>query len=648
MTAMSYEESKSSASYAGGGTEGTTATEAIRVPVVPGTTPCPYNEEEILTLDVRPRSAENRFSLFDSFSGCRLPPAPRNGFAVVRRNTNRLEFYCNRGFNITSTEPMRCLNVAWTWKPPRCLNGTELEDSPQDGIPLWRLARGSPCGNNYGDCAQLCIYGPQHYCCGCQSGYLANGTECIAVTCPPLTPPEHGYIVGECVTTYRGKCVFECDEGFELTAQGSEIRTCQVNGTWSGVTSQCVVKRCGEPPTPVNGYVRDCQEDRAVGTSCTICCIEGYRLVGESTTVCTSSKTWTCPSPASLTRTARLLEDGLNRTYVYKDTFWPRCPSGFRLRGPQLILCGANGHWEAVFGQSTLFNCVGGTEGTTATEAIRVPVVPGTTACPYNEEEILTLDVRPRSAENRFSLFDSFSGCRLPPAPRNGFAVVRRNTNRLEFYCNRGFNITSTEPMRCLNVAWTWKPPRCLNGTASLTRTARLLEDGLNRTYVYKDTFWPRCPSGFRLRGPQLILCGANGHWEAVFGQSTLFNCVDNEEPVIRCPANITQSVRAGRRGAIVMWKQPEARDNSGVLPEIQQDPENIVSPWRFPIGQTAIRFRATDAARLSTECTFTFLKPSKRMLKDTVFFGKEYISTLYVVHVRFLHTGSYQFRTSK
>ncbi|EEC10994.1 hypothetical protein IscW_ISCW007891 [Ixodes scapularis] len=126
---------------------------------------------------------------------------------------------------------------------------------------------------------------------------------------------------------------------------------------------------------------------------------------------------------------------------------------------------------------------------------------------------------------------------------------------------------------------------------------------------------------------------------------------LDNEEPVIRCPANITQSVRAGRRGAIVMWKQPEARDNSGVLPEIQQDPENIVSPWRFPIGQTAIRFRATDAARLSTECTFTvtvFLKPSKRMLKDTVFFGKEYISTLYVVHVRFLHTGSYQFRTSK
>ncbi|XP_040073623.1 sushi, von Willebrand factor type A, EGF and pentraxin domain-containing protein 1 isoform X2 [Ixodes scapularis] len=407
-----------------GGTEGTTATEAIRVPVVPGTTPCPYNEEEILTLDVRPRSAENRFSLFDSFSGCRLPPAPRNGFAVVRRNTNRLEFYCNRGFNITSTEPMRCLNVAWTWKPPRCLNGTELEDSPQDGIPLWRLARGSPCGNNYGDCAQLCIYGSQHYCCGCQSGYLANGTECIAVTCPPLTPPEHGYIVG------------------------SEIRTCQVNGTWSGVTSQCVVKRCGEPPTPVNGYVRDCQEDRAVGTSCTICCIEGYRLVGESTTVCTSSKTWTVAEPIC-----------------------------------NLVQC---------------------------------------------------------------------------PSP------------------------------------------------ASLTRTARLLEDGLNRTYVYKDTFWPRCPSGFRLRGPQLILCGANGHWEAVFGQSTLFNCVDNEEPVIRCPANITQSVRAGRRGAIVMWKQPEARDNSGVLPEIQQDPENIVSPWRFPIGQTAIRFRATDAARLSTECTFT------------------------------------------
>ncbi|CAN7974903.1 unnamed protein product, partial [Ixodes persulcatus] len=117
----------------------------------------------------------------------------------------------------------------------------------------------------------------------------------------------------------------------------------------------------------------------------------------------------------------------------------------------------------------------------------------------------------------------------------------------------------------------------------------------------------------------------------------------DKEETVIRCPDNITLSVGAGRRYATVTWSQPEARDNSGVLPEMQQDPENIVSPWRFPIGQTVIRFRATDAARLWTECTFTvtFLKPSKRRLKDTVSFGKEFIPTLYLVHVRFLHTGS-------
>ncbi|CAN7977480.1 unnamed protein product, partial [Ixodes persulcatus] len=121
----------------------------------------------------------------------------------------------------------------------------------------------------------------------------------------------------------------------------------------------------------------------------------------------------------------------------------------------------------------------------------------------------------------------------------------------------------------------------------------------------------------------------------------------DKEEPVIRCPDNITLSVGAGRSHATVAWSQPEARDNSRVPPEIQQEPENIVSPWRFPIGQTVIRFRATDAARLWTECTFTvtlvqFLKPSNRTLKDAVSFGEEYISTLYLVHVRFLHTGSY------
>ncbi|CAN8032729.1 unnamed protein product, partial [Ixodes persulcatus] len=342
--------------------------------------------------------------------------------------------YCEEG----------CVNTPGSYRC-QCPDGYEL------GWDNMSCLDNDECQANNGGCQEECINHVGSFSCRCTSpgsSLTANGQTCVAVTCPPLKQPEHGYIVGECTTTYRGKCVFECDEGFELTAQGSEIRTCQENGTWSGVTSQCVVKRCGEPPTPVNGYVRGCQEDSAVGTSCTIRCDEGYRLVGESTTACTSSKTWTVAEPI----------------------------------------------------------------------------------------------------------------CNLAQCP----------------------------------------------SPASLTRTARFLEHGLNRTYVYKDTFRPRCLSGFRLRGPRLIMCGANGQWEAPLGQSTLFNCVDKEEPVIRCPDNITLSVGAGRSHATVAWSQPEAKDNSRVPPEIQQEPENIVSPWRFPIGQTVIRFRATDAARLWTECTFT------------------------------------------
>ncbi|CAN8032735.1 unnamed protein product, partial [Ixodes persulcatus] len=190
-----------------------------------------------------------------------------------------------------------------------------------------------------------------------------------AVTCPPLQPPDHGSIIDECSTAYKSECEFDCDEGFELIEQESGVRICQEDGTWSGATVVCVPKQCDEPPVPENGYVIGCDGDRAVETTCTYRCNLGHRLVGESTTVCTAYKTWTgtgvacnpveCPPPPSPAYATRLGDFRLSRTYFYKDWIQPRCLSGFELRGPQLILCEANGQWAGPDNQSALFSCVG-------------------------------------------------------------------------------------------------------------------------------------------------------------------------------------------------------------------------------------------------------------------------------------------------
>ena len=57
-----------------------------------------------------------------------------------------------------------------------------------------------------------------------------------AVDCGRLDTPQNGTMVGE-GTTYPNTVQFRCDEGFIL--DGSWLRKCQTNGTWSGNTTKC-------------------------------------------------------------------------------------------------------------------------------------------------------------------------------------------------------------------------------------------------------------------------------------------------------------------------------------------------------------------------------------------------------------------------
>ena len=56
------------------------------------------------------------------------------------------------------------------------------------------------------------------------------------VACPSLTDPNNGVIIcalgDDGVSSYEDTCSFTCNTGYELT--GSDTRTCQSNGNWSG------------------------------------------------------------------------------------------------------------------------------------------------------------------------------------------------------------------------------------------------------------------------------------------------------------------------------------------------------------------------------------------------------------------------------
>jgi len=62
-----------------------------------------------------------------------------------------------------------------------------------------------------------------------------------AVECPSLTDPNNGVMTcsleDDGVSSYKDTCSFTCNTGYELT--GSDTRTCQSDGNWSGSDTMC-------------------------------------------------------------------------------------------------------------------------------------------------------------------------------------------------------------------------------------------------------------------------------------------------------------------------------------------------------------------------------------------------------------------------
>ena len=63
----------------------------------------------------------------------------------------------------------------------------------------------------------------------------------LLVSCPSLDDPSNGVVScslgDDGVPSYEDTCSFTCDTGYELT--GSDTRTCQSNGSWSGSDAMC-------------------------------------------------------------------------------------------------------------------------------------------------------------------------------------------------------------------------------------------------------------------------------------------------------------------------------------------------------------------------------------------------------------------------
>lgn len=123
---------------------------------------------------------------------------------------------------------------------PHSSSHNEHNDSLVAGFPS------SLCADWEGWCLTTCDFLPSFFLISFVRSFPVCGVVSIhlsvpllpVVYCPPLSPPENGFFVqNACNHHFDAACGVRCQPGFDL--QGTSIRLCQADGTWSGTPASC-------------------------------------------------------------------------------------------------------------------------------------------------------------------------------------------------------------------------------------------------------------------------------------------------------------------------------------------------------------------------------------------------------------------------
>nr|XP_039270425.1 uncharacterized protein LOC120345097 [Styela clava] len=202
-------------------------------------------------------------------------------------------YSCNDGFSLQGDEQTVCQSDRkWSGKPPKCVNENACSFPPRHsiGFPNTDKSAFQP-----GD---IVTY-------ECRFGYTLSGNEnvtcqsdrtwspitflCKKVSCGDPGSPLNGYVEAENFL-FGSWAVYRCDKGYEITNPRRYRLYCSTNGRWSGERPTCTIKTCPAPKQPLNGEAnaRGFEfEDRVKYT-----CIQGYVIRGNDEGMCDENGEW--------------------------------------------------------------------------------------------------------------------------------------------------------------------------------------------------------------------------------------------------------------------------------------------------------------------------------------------------------------------
>ncbi|XP_043916396.1 CUB and sushi domain-containing protein 1-like [Protopterus annectens] len=222
-----------------------------------------------------------------------------------------VRYHCNPGYLMepAGASTLFCrANGTWNQTKPDCKAITCIQPpSVQNGIVegsdfYWGSSVSYSCMEGHQ------ISSPAVLSCEGKGVWRGEVPQCIPVFCGDPGIPAEGRRSDKGLT-YRSEVSYQCKSPFKLV--GSSKRTCQADGTWSGVQPTCIDpahNSCSDPGTPHYG-IQNSSQGYEVGNAVSFKCRKGYHIQGSTSRVCLPNLSWSGIQPECLPHSCRQPEN---------------------------------------------------------------------------------------------------------------------------------------------------------------------------------------------------------------------------------------------------------------------------------------------------------------------------------------------------
>ncbi|OXB54309.1 hypothetical protein ASZ78_008305 [Callipepla squamata] len=475
---------------------------------------------------------------------CPVPPPLPNGRISGSDFGFRKEvqYHCSEGYNLQGVSTRICQSDAFTYGEYAqyvCFPGYELHGPSEitcetagrwsAGFPrCGQISCGSPPvipntfinGSSSAD-ENTVIY-------TCLTGFVMRGSpeltcvetgdwkkpypSCELLSCGPPPSVPNAEVLGN-THTYGSKVQYRCLEGYTMVTE-VDVCTCQEDGQWSPQSISCCPRKC---PLPGNiTHVVVLGDNFTVSTNITLSCVEGYTLVGASTSTCKESGVWVpefsddicIPVTCGIPETP---EHGfvVGTKFNYKDVVLYKCDSGYELQGDTERTCQEDKLWSGSVPTCRRVSCG-------PPEVIENGSVQG--------EEFLFGSEAFYSCDPGFELQGpSRRICHVDKKWSPSAPLCKQNAllSEVDFYvgqnvsirCREGYQLKGQAVITC-NADETWTPTTAKCEKISCGPPAHIENAFIRGSfYQYGDMITYSCYSGYMLEGPLRSICLENGTW---------------------------------------------------------------------------------------------------------------------------------------